>query len=118
MLQKDFHKGHVLRNEMIHFINNLQYYMMFEVIESAWQDLEADMAKAEDLDQLIVAHQVKPWLALWLFDSVWLSGSLSGSLAVSVWLFDSVWLSVSGSVSDSLSLALCLIGCLFGCLSS
>jgi len=56
-LQKDFHKGHVLRNEMIHFINNLQYYMMFEVIESAWQELEADMAKAEDLDQLIVAHQ-------------------------------------------------------------
>ena len=36
-LRKDFHKGHLLRNEMIHFVYNLQYYMMFEVAETSWE---------------------------------------------------------------------------------
>jgi hypothetical protein len=26
-----------LRSEMSHFVTNLQYYLMFEVMESAWQ---------------------------------------------------------------------------------
>jgi len=56
-LRKDFHKGHLLRNEMIHFVYNLQYYMMFEVMETSWRDFELAMDKAENLDDLIAAHQ-------------------------------------------------------------
>jgi len=29
-----------LRSEMSHFVTNLQYYLMFEVMESAWQVIE------------------------------------------------------------------------------
>ena len=29
---------HRLHQQMTHFINNLQHYMMFEVLESAWRD--------------------------------------------------------------------------------
>jgi len=56
-LRKDFHKGHLLRNEMIHFVYNLQYYMMFEVIETSWEDFMKGMESAKNLDELIAAHQ-------------------------------------------------------------
>jgi len=56
-LQKDFHKGHLLRNEMIHLVYNLQYYMMFEVAETSWTDFEKGMDNAKNLDELIAAHQ-------------------------------------------------------------
>jgi len=56
-LRKDLHKGHLLRNEMIHFVYNLQYYMMFEVAETSWQDFMKGMESAKNLDQLIAAHQ-------------------------------------------------------------
>ena len=45
-----------LRMEMNHFVLNLQYYCMFEVLEASWTDFEQDMAKATGLDQLITAH--------------------------------------------------------------
>lgn len=43
--------------EMIHFVNQLQYYILFEVIESSWNELQASMRKPEStLDDLIQAH--------------------------------------------------------------
>ncbi|KAF2841892.1 hypothetical protein M501DRAFT_988171 [Patellaria atrata CBS 101060] len=43
--------------EMIHFVNQLQYYILFEVIEASWSDLQAAMRKPEStLDDLISAH--------------------------------------------------------------
>ena len=42
---------------MIHFVYNLQYYMMFEVAETSWEEFELAMEKAENLDDLIAAHQ-------------------------------------------------------------
>jgi gamma-tubulin complex component 3 len=43
--------------EMIHFINQLQYYILFEVIEASWDDLQAAIRKPEcTLDDLISAH--------------------------------------------------------------
>lgn len=43
--------------EMIHFVNQLQYYILFEVIESSWNELQAALQKPEStLDDLIKAH--------------------------------------------------------------
>lgn len=46
-----------LRNEMNHFVTNLQYYIMFEVLEYSWVDFSDEMEEARDLDELIVAHE-------------------------------------------------------------
>ena len=45
-----------IRNQMQHFITNLQYYVMFEVLEASWRQLETDMAAAAHLDALLDAH--------------------------------------------------------------
>lgn len=43
--------------EMIHFVNQLQYYILFEVIESSWEQLRTAMSKPGcTLDDLIEAH--------------------------------------------------------------
>ncbi|RKF75650.1 Spindle pole body component alp6 [Golovinomyces cichoracearum] len=43
--------------EMIHFIGQLQYYILFEVIESSWDELQASISKDGcTLDDLIKAH--------------------------------------------------------------
>ncbi|KAF1808025.1 hypothetical protein P152DRAFT_406256 [Eremomyces bilateralis CBS 781.70] len=43
--------------EMIHFVNQLQYYILFEVIESSWNELQSALSKPEStLDDLIEAH--------------------------------------------------------------
>ncbi|KAI0443740.1 Spc97/Spc98 family protein [Xylaria telfairii] len=44
--------------EMIHFVGQLQYYILFEVIESSWTELQARL-KREDatLDDIIKAHK-------------------------------------------------------------
>lgn len=43
--------------EMIHFVNQLQYYILFEVIEASWDQLQITIAKPDcTLDDLIEAH--------------------------------------------------------------
>ncbi|KAL8918293.1 MAG: hypothetical protein Q9208_007461 [Pyrenodesmia sp. 3 TL-2023] len=43
--------------EMIHFVNQLQYYILFEVIEASWDQLQAAIMKpGATLDDLIEAH--------------------------------------------------------------
>ncbi|KAK9477333.1 Spc98 family-domain-containing protein [Lipomyces japonicus] len=43
--------------EMIHFICQLEYYILYEVIESSWSTLQAELGKPElTLDQLIKLH--------------------------------------------------------------
>ncbi|KAF2163709.1 hypothetical protein M409DRAFT_68304 [Zasmidium cellare ATCC 36951] len=45
--------------EMIHFIDQLQYYILFEVIEAGWNGLQKDIRKPDaTLDTLITAHTV------------------------------------------------------------
>ncbi|TWU71285.1 Microtubule-nucleating Tub4p (gamma-tubulin) complex component [Metarhizium rileyi] len=44
--------------EMIHFIGQLQYYILFEVIESSWDELQKRIHKEDcTLDDLINAHE-------------------------------------------------------------
>lgn len=43
--------------EMIHFVGQLQYYILFEVIESSWDELQKGIAKEDcTLDDIIRAH--------------------------------------------------------------
>jgi gamma-tubulin complex component 3 len=43
--------------EMIHFVNQLQYYILFEVIEASWDQLQTAITKPDcTLDDLIEAH--------------------------------------------------------------
>jgi len=53
----EIHQSHLIMNEMIHFISNFQYYIMFEVFECSWKNLENSVQnEAMDLDQLIDSH--------------------------------------------------------------
>ncbi|KAF2133676.1 hypothetical protein P153DRAFT_330077 [Dothidotthia symphoricarpi CBS 119687] len=43
--------------EMVHFVNQLQHYILFEVIEKSWIDLQKALNKPEStLDDMIAAH--------------------------------------------------------------
>ncbi|KAL2131507.1 hypothetical protein VTI74DRAFT_4949 [Chaetomium olivicolor] len=43
--------------EMVHFVGQLQYYILFEVIESSWTELQKNIRKEDcTLDDLITAH--------------------------------------------------------------
>lgn len=43
--------------EMVHFVSQLQHYILFEVIESSWIDLQKALNKPEStLDDMIEAH--------------------------------------------------------------
>ncbi|KAK7285463.1 hypothetical protein RJT34_20236 [Clitoria ternatea] len=46
----------VLWVEINHFISNLQYYIMFEVLEISWSNFLSEMDVAKDLDDLLAAH--------------------------------------------------------------
>ncbi|KAI1762865.1 spindle pole body component alp6 [Hypoxylon sp. FL1150] len=44
--------------EMVHFVGQLQYYILFEVIESSWTELQDKLHKEDaTLDDVITAHE-------------------------------------------------------------
>jgi len=45
-----------LRQRMIHFITNLEYYMMFEVLEPNWHVFEQQMQKVTNIDEVLEQH--------------------------------------------------------------
>ena len=56
-LGKDWKSARCCIAEMIHFVNQLQYYILFEVIEASWDQLQGAIAKPDcTLDDLINAH--------------------------------------------------------------
>ena len=56
-LGKDWKGARCIIAEMVHFVNQLQYYILFEVIESSWDTLIRDMSRpGATLDDLIAAH--------------------------------------------------------------
>jgi gamma-tubulin complex component 3 len=50
------HQCHLLISAMVHFISQLQYYINFEVMECNWDGLLKTVRTADDLDQIISAH--------------------------------------------------------------
>ncbi|KEF52636.1 uncharacterized protein A1O9_11479 [Exophiala aquamarina CBS 119918] len=56
-LGNDWKRSRCVVSEMVHFVNQLQYYLLFEVIEASWEKLEEAIKKPEaTLDDLIEAH--------------------------------------------------------------
>ncbi|KAF2429382.1 hypothetical protein EJ08DRAFT_276728 [Tothia fuscella] len=54
---RDWKTARCVIAEMVHFISQLQYYILFEVIEASWNELEKAMHRPEStLDDLIEAH--------------------------------------------------------------
>jgi gamma-tubulin complex component 3 len=54
----DWKRARCVIAEMVHFVNQLQYYILFEVIEASWDHLQTAMNKPEStLDDLIEAHK-------------------------------------------------------------
>eukprot|EP01134_Creolimax_fragrantissima_P007271 CFRG7271T1 len=50
------HRCNILSQAMRHFVSKMQYFLMFEVLETATKRLNTSMAEAKDLDQIIDAH--------------------------------------------------------------
>ncbi|XP_073045815.1 LOW QUALITY PROTEIN: gamma-tubulin complex component 3-like [Primulina eburnea] len=50
-------KYQVLWDEMNHFVTNLQYYIMFEVLEVSWSNFSKEVEVSKDLDDLLGAHE-------------------------------------------------------------
>ena len=42
---------------MVHFVTNLQHYIMFEVLQTSWTKLSRDLPGAVDLDAVVRAHE-------------------------------------------------------------
>ncbi|RMD42312.1 hypothetical protein DV735_g2814, partial [Chaetothyriales sp. CBS 134920] len=56
-LGRDWKRARCAVAEMVHFVNQLQYYILFEVIEASWKELQEAMNKPNaTLDDLIEAH--------------------------------------------------------------
>ncbi len=49
-------KFSMTRQCMLHFLTNLQSYLMFEVLESGWKELANNLKGAKTLDEVITSH--------------------------------------------------------------
>lgn len=56
-VKKEFHRCHLLRNEMIHFIDNLFNYLMVEVIEATWDQFKEKLGGLKEMNELIELHE-------------------------------------------------------------
>ena len=56
-LEGVLHRAHLLRNDMMSFVATLANYVMFEVLETTWQQLQRSLQRATDLAALVRAHE-------------------------------------------------------------
>lgn len=47
----------ILTGEMVHYLHQVEYYIMFEVLECAWSAFSAQFQQAVSLEQVIAAHE-------------------------------------------------------------
>ncbi|CAM9305941.1 unnamed protein product, partial [Lampetra planeri] len=53
---KWFSAAFALRQRMLNFVQNIQYYMMFEVMEPTWHMLENNLKTASNIDDVLCHH--------------------------------------------------------------
>ncbi|XP_067565046.1 gamma-tubulin complex component 2 isoform X1 [Pseudorca crassidens] len=53
---KWFAGAFTLRQRMLNFVQNIQYYMMFEVLEPTWHVLEKSLRSASNIDDVLAHH--------------------------------------------------------------
>ena len=56
-VQAVLHKCKMLHGNMMNFVLQMQYYLMFEVLECSWAQLLDNVNKSPNLDHIIAAHQ-------------------------------------------------------------
>lgn len=50
------HRLYLYTSQMIHFIHQIQYYILFEVVECSWTKLQEKVQRATALDDILEAH--------------------------------------------------------------
>lgn len=53
---KWFSTAFALRQRMLNFVQNIQYYMMFEVMEPTWHIMENNLKSASNIDDVLCHH--------------------------------------------------------------
>uniref|UniRef100_A0A8D3ADA3 Gamma-tubulin complex component n=1 Tax=Scophthalmus maximus TaxID=52904 RepID=A0A8D3ADA3_SCOMX len=53
---KWFAAAFALRQRMLNFVQNIQYYMMFEVMEPTWHNMETNLKTASNIDDVLCHH--------------------------------------------------------------
>ncbi|XP_023654248.1 gamma-tubulin complex component 2 isoform X1 [Paramormyrops kingsleyae] len=53
---KWFATAFALRQRMLNFVQNIQYYMMFEVMEPTWHNMENNLKSASNIDDVLCHH--------------------------------------------------------------
>lgn len=81
------HRLYLYTSQMIHFIHQIQYYILFEVVECSWTKLQEKVQKATALDDILEAHNeflhnVK--IGAFLEDSGLIHGSLENVINASI----------------------------------
>jgi len=51
------HRSHLVRAEMVHFLATLRSYVMFEVLETSWEQFKVDLDRVSSLGELLEAHE-------------------------------------------------------------
>ncbi|KAH8368087.1 hypothetical protein KR084_006868 [Drosophila pseudotakahashii] len=54
---KASHRLNLFTSEIMHFIHQMQYYVLFEVIECNWVELQSKIQQATALDDILEAHE-------------------------------------------------------------
>jgi gamma-tubulin complex component 3 len=52
-----YHQNFFLLQEMTHFLQQMQYYIEFEVIECSWSEFTSRLKSSMDIDQVVEAHE-------------------------------------------------------------
>ncbi|EDW65668.1 gamma-tubulin complex component 3 [Drosophila virilis] len=55
-IAKATYRLHLFTSEIMHFVHQMQYYVLFEVIECNWVELQKRMQQAKALDDILDAH--------------------------------------------------------------
>ena len=51
------HQSNIICSEMLRLVQNLNFYIMFEVLEVSWKNLGEKLNEAKDMDDVIMANE-------------------------------------------------------------
>jgi gamma-tubulin complex component 3 len=51
------HQSNIISSEMLRLVQNINFYIMFEVLEVSWKNLEEKLNNSTDMDQIIAANE-------------------------------------------------------------
>jgi len=55
-MRRSFVQSYALQQQMLHFLNNIQHYMMNEVLEPRWHSMELKIRKVSSVDEVLQHH--------------------------------------------------------------